>query len=210
VSDGPPLWAELDRLIDRFGEAEVAAALDARRKRPRGRPPEEDRPYLLEMASIIALSEMASIIAPRPWKPTKRRGIFQQKISWTAKEVAPQIPRYDPAVRKDVAKTLRGKFNKALQISRIIHSKQPPEKKLSELATAIAIMQRLLFGQRHRWTPFSDLPEGVVRLAEVDEPDCLANDIWPLLVELTANQVKLAALHAELDELERTGANSLI
>ena len=50
------LEAELDSLVERYGEAEVAAVFEARRKKPRGRPSRNYVPHLVEMALTIAFA----------------------------------------------------------------------------------------------------------------------------------------------------------
>jgi hypothetical protein len=153
----PTLQAELDRLIDQFGEAKVVATLKALTKRGPGRPPEDDLKYLFRIARVAGKGWPERISsAGRGHKQTT----IEKSVSRAAKEVATLIPWYDPNLRKDVQKTLRLKFMKAFN---------GPPKYVHELKLQIALHQRFIMGLRERWAPFGDLPEGIAILAELDE-----------------------------------------
>jgi hypothetical protein len=99
-------WYEerLEKLIREFGGAEVlplAEPLAGRRKRPRGRPAEDDTPHVGEMVRIII----------------KDGNTFwdRKAVSKAADQAAEGVPRRHEKKREDVAKTLRYKFEKTLR-----------------------------------------------------------------------------------------------
>jgi hypothetical protein len=187
----PTLQAELDRLIDQFGEAKVVATLEARTKRLRGRPPADDLLYLFHMARNVGRVWPAGISsAGRGRKKTP----LEKNVSRAAKEIAPLIPRYDPKLRKDVQKTLRYKFMKAFR--------GPPEY-VHELMTKIAILRQFIMGLRERWEPFGDLPEGMAILAQLDELTHANQQSWEELCELCEACGALEAMGPEVPEENR-------
>lgn len=163
-SDVPrsPLEAELDSLVARYGEAEVAAVFKARRKKPLGRPSGDHLPYLLEMARTIAIAAPS-----RASLPGKRRTVFDKEISLAAKRVAVGTPQYDATHRKDVAKTLRQKFKK------VVHG---PSTDLAELFTKGAILVTLIIGERFRLAPFKDHPDGAAMFTELESMEAVVVD----------------------------------
>ena len=99
-------WYEerLEKLIREFGGAEVlplAEPLAGHRKRPRGRPAEDDMPHVGEMVRIII----------------KDGNTFwdRKAVSKAADQAAEGVPRRHEKKREDVAKTLRYKFEKTLR-----------------------------------------------------------------------------------------------
>jgi hypothetical protein len=84
------LEAELDSLVERYGEAEVAAVFKARRKKPRGRPSRKYLPHLMQMALMIAIAELSRAPAltiaiaaqSRAPLPGKRRTVLTKKSRW--------------------------------------------------------------------------------------------------------------------------------
>lgn len=178
MSDGPQptLKEELDSLIDRYSESEVAAAFKARTRKPLGRPPEDDLLHLLEMARLIAIAAPS-----RSWRSTRTRTVFDREISWVAKEVGLNTPRYDKTRRKDVAKTLRQKFKKVLRTPTT----------LAELMIQVAILRRLILGERCRWAPYDYLPEGAAILAELDAMQAETDRAWCTLEHLVMEKNSL-------------------
>jgi hypothetical protein len=162
-SDVPrsPLEAELDILVARYGEAEVAAVFKARRKKPLGRPSGDHLPYLLEMARTIAIAAPS-----RASLPGKRRAV-DKEISLAAKRVAVGTPQYDATHRKDVAKTLRQKFKK------VVHG---PSTNLAELFTKCAILWTLIIGERSRLAPFKDHPDVAAMFTELESMEAVVVD----------------------------------
>jgi hypothetical protein len=99
-------WYEerLKKLISGVDEAEVAPVATtspARRKRPRGRPEEDDLPHVGEMVRTIIRDGNTF------WD--------SKAVSKAANQAAEGVPRRHEKKRKDVAKTLRYKFEKTLQ-----------------------------------------------------------------------------------------------
>ena len=148
------LEAELDSLVERYGEAEVAAVFEARRKKPRGRPSRNYFPHLMQMALTIAIAAQS-----RAPLPGKRRTVFDKKISLAAKKVAVGTPQYDATHRKDVAKTLRQKFKKVVYGN-------PAD--LVELLTLTAILYPIIISERLLWAPFKDHPDGAAIFAKYE------------------------------------------
>jgi hypothetical protein len=176
----PPLEAELDRLIDQFGEAKVVATLAARTKRPAGRPPGDDMLYLFQIARVAGRVWPAGIsTSGRGHKQTS----IEKSVSRAAKEIATLIPRYDPNLRKDVQKTLRLKFMKAFR---------DPPKYVHELMLQLALHKYFIMGLRERWEPLGDLPEGMTTLAQLDELARWCQQSWEAVCEQARLRRELA------------------
>ena len=184
MADGPSpiLRALLDRLANEFGETELTAAFDARtKKRPRKRPPELDQSHLIEMAEMIMIPP---VLRPRPGRAAGRT-VLEQEISWAASQIAPKTSRYVNG--KDVAKTLRQKFNKILRGGYLDHGAlsngEFGEAWLGFMTTAV-IAQRLIVGQKIRWEPYRESPAGSIILMELEEMDRTVQDIGIRIYDL--------------------------
>ena len=166
----PNLETVLLWLLDSWGEAQIRETLDfLTRPGAGGRPLQDDRPYLLEIARTIA-----SAAPSRSWPtPTKKRTPWATTISRAAREVAVRTPQYKPG--KNVSKTLRGKFYEILD---------GPPQHVSDLTMRIAILLVLIGGERCRWADLGNLPERTAILAKLDDLErgatSMSNDVQEL------------------------------